>query len=188
MTTARVLVLCGPSGVGKTTIAAAIATLHPDLYLSVSATTRPPRLTERDGGDYDFMTPEEFDDAERRGEFLETAQVFSKYRYGTPRRPVEAALSRGQNVLLEIDVQGARSIKAAMPDSVTVFIMPPSWEDLERRLRARGTERPDAVERRLSTAQLELTQAAEFDYRVVNDDLERAIGQVDAILMGPAGR
>jgi guanylate kinase len=180
----RVLVLCGPSGVGKTTIAAAIATMHPNVFLSVSATTRPPRPNERDGGNYHFMTPGEFEAAERRGEFLETATVFSKHRYGTPRGPVERALAEGRDVVLEIDVQGARSVKSAMPDAVVVFIAPPSWDSLERRLRGRGTERPEALERRLATAREEMKAAPEFDRLVVNEDLEKAIAEVDHVLMG----
>jgi guanylate kinase len=154
------------------------------MYVSVSATTRPPRDSERDGVDYHFRTVEEFDAARAGNMFLETAQVFSKHWYGTPRQPVDDALRSGRDVLLELDVQGARRVKQAMPEAITVFIEPPSWAVLEKRLRSRGTERPEAIERRLSTAKSELEAAGEFDFQVVNDDLERAIAQVDGILMG----
>jgi len=121
---------------------------------------------------------------ESRGEFLETAEVFGANRYGTPRPPVERALASGRPVLLEIDVQGARQVKKAMPEAVTVILLPPSWEVLQARLRGRGTEDAAALERRLATAKSELALAETFDYRVVNDDLEDAVTQVDRILMG----
>lgn len=180
--TGRVLVLCGPSGVGKTTIAAAIGMVRAGIFVSVSATTRPPRPGERTGGQYVFLTREQFDEAEQRGEFLETATVFGQHRYGTPRAPVEAAIAEGRDVLLEIDVQGARMVKQSLPEAITIFILPPSWEVLERRLRGRGTEDPDAVARRLLTAKDELALASQFDHRVVNEDLESTIAEVDRIL------
>jgi len=121
---------------------------------------------------------------ERRGEFLENAKVFGANRYGTPRTPVRAALADGRPVLLEIDVQGAGQVKAAMPEAMTVILLPPSWEALEARLRGRKTEDAAALERRLAVAKQELAAAAEFDHQVVNDDLEVAVGQVDRILMG----
>lgn len=119
-----------------------------------------------------------------RGEFLETAEVFGANRYGTPRPPVEKALADGRPALLEIDIQGARQVKRAMPHAVTVILVPPSWDALEARLRGRGTEDPAALERRLATARQELALAREFNHRVVNDDLEDAVAQVDRILMG----
>ena len=161
-----------------------VAARRPEIFLSVSATTRMPRPEEVHGREYLFLSEQEFAAVEARGEFLETATVHGTRRYGTPRPPVELALAAGRPVLLEIDVQGARIVKKRMPEAVTVFIDPPSWEVLEGRLRGRGTEDSDAVARRLATAREELATAAEFDRRVVNDDLEDAAAQVDRILVG----
>ena len=149
--------------------------------MSVSATTRPRREGETDGADYLFLTEEAFDAMEAAGDFLETAVVHGN-RYGTPWKPVEEALARGRDVILEIDVQGARSVRKARPDAVAVFVEPPSWEILEVRLRARGTDDGAVVERRLANAREELSAAPEFDERVVNDDLEEAVRRVDRIL------
>ncbi|MHB8511356.1 MAG: guanylate kinase [Actinomycetota bacterium] len=182
----KLFVLSGPSGVGKTTIAHRIAAMHHDLMLSVSATTRSPRPGEKDGVNYRFMTPSEFDAAEKQGAFLETATVFGMNKYGTPKGPVEHALAEGNNALLEIDVQGAEAVKRKLPEAILIFIEPPSWEILEQRLRGRGTESEDVLERRLQTARRELQAASKFDFSVVNDDLEAAISGVDRILEGPS--
>jgi guanylate kinase len=149
----------------------------------VSATTRPRREGETDGVDYVFMTPGQFEAAEAAGEFLESAVVHGN-RYGTPKTLVEKALAEGRHVILEIDVQGARSVRKARPDAVAVFIEPPSWEVLAARLTGRGTEDPAVVERRLKNAREELAAAPEFDERVMNDRLEDAVDEVDRILEG----
>jgi guanylate kinase len=157
--------------------------LVPGLRLSVSATTRPPRPSERDGQDYRFVSDEEFDALVREGELLEWAEVFGA-RYGTPRRWVEEALAAGHDVVLEIDVQGAEQVREALPDAVLIFLAPPSLEELERRLRVRGTEDEDTLARRLAKAGWELGRRGWFDHVVVNDDLERASAQVAAIIQG----
>lgn len=176
--------MCGPSGAGKSTIAAAVAARLPAVFLSVSATTRTPRSGEIDGTHYRFVSEAEFAAMEQRGEFLETATVFGSDRYGTPSRPVRDALAAGRPVLLEIDVQGARAVKQAMPEAVTVFVEPPSWEALEARLRGRRTEDAAAMQRRLSTARAELAQAPDFDRRVVNDRLDDAVEELVRIVQG----
>lgn len=155
----------------------------PRLRLSVSATTRPPRPSERDGTDYFFLTDEDFDALARSGGLLEWAEVFG-HRYGTPRPWVEETLDAGVDVVLEIDVQGAAQVREAMPEAVLVFLAPPSLEELERRLRSRGTEDEDMLARRLAEAGWELEQRGWFDHVVVNDDLEGASAQVAAIIDG----
>jgi guanylate kinase len=157
----------------------------PDLELSVSATTRPPRPGERDGVDYHFMSADEFERLAREGELLEHA-TYSGHRYGTPRSEVEPRLAAGRSVVLEIEVQGARQVREAMPEAVQVFIAPPSPGALRERLEGRATDRPEEIERRLSVAEEELAARSEFGYVIVNDDLERAaeelVGLVRAIL------
>lgn len=152
----------------------------------MSATTRRPRPGEENGREYLFMTEQEFAAGVARGDFLEWAE-YRENRYGTPRPPVQQALAAGRPVLLEIDVQGARQVKAAMPEAVTVFVDPPSWQVLERRLRGRGTEDEPAVQRRLAAAKEELDAAGEFDHRIVNDNLADAVAEVDRILVGLPG-
>jgi guanylate kinase len=183
-------VIAGPSGVGKGSIVRRVLELVPDgVVLSVSATTRPARATERDGHDYRFVDEVAFDDLVARGALLEWATVFGD-RYGTPAEAVEAARGAGRDVILEIDVQGARQVRSRVPDAVLVFLVPPSLEELERRLRARGTESEERIRRRLATAEAELAEAEAFDHVVVNDDLETASSQVAAIIdasrRGPA--
>ncbi|MFD1713597.1 guanylate kinase [Amnibacterium flavum] len=172
------VVLAGPTAVGKGTVAGHIRAHHPDVLLSVSATTRSPRPGEIDGTTYFFVSDEQFDRMIADGEFLEWATVHNSHRYGTPRGPIEAALARGRSVLLEIDLQGARQVRAAFPAARLVFLLPPSWEELVRRLVGRGTEDEEERERRLSTAKVELAAQDEFDYKVVNSDVETAAQEV----------
>ncbi len=174
----RLVVLAGPTAVGKGTVAAHIRDNYPDVLLSVSATTRAPRPGESDGVNYYFVDDAEFDRLIEAGELLEYAKVHNSYRYGTPRAPIEKALSEGKSVLLEIDLQGARQVRARMPEATLVFLLPPSWDELVRRLVGRGTE--DAVERarRLDSAQVELAAQDEFDFRVTNTTVGEAAQEV----------
>ena len=158
---------------------------YPDVMFSVSATTRAPRPGEVDGEHYYFISDDEFDRMVRDGEFLEYATVHNAYRYGTPRPPVDAALASGRSVLLEIDLQGARAVRRAMPEALLVFLLPPSWEELVRRLVGRGTEPPAEQARRLETAKVELRAQDEFDVRVVNRDVGQAAREVVELLAVP---
>jgi guanylate kinase len=173
----RLIVLAGPSGVGKGAIVARLLAALPDLELSISATTRRPRPKEDEGRHYYFVDRADFDRMIAAGGFLEWADIFGE-RYGTPREPVERALAEGRDVLVEIDVQGARQVKAANPGAYMVFIKPPSLAELERRLRTRATETDQQVRRRLAKAADELAAEPEFDVTVVNDDLEQAAREV----------
>lgn len=166
--------LAGPTAVGKGTVAAEVRRRYPDVWLSVSATTRPPRPGEVDGVHYRFVDDAAFDAMVAAGDLLEWAVVHGRHRYGTPRVPVEERLAAGVPVLLEIDLQGARQVRASMPDARFVFLAPPSWEELVRRLVGRGTEDEPARERRLATARVELAAEDEFDHTVVNADVRRA--------------
>ncbi|PZU46197.1 MAG: guanylate kinase [Microbacterium sp.] len=177
----RLVVLAGPTAVGKGTVAAHIKAHHPEIHLSVSATTRPPRPGETDGEHYFFVDDSEFDRLIADGELLEHATVHNKYRYGTPKAPIDRALAEGRTVLLEIDLQGARQVRAAAPDATLVFLLPPSWDELVQRLVGRGTENAEERTRRLKTAKVELASQGEFDYRVVNDDVARAAAEVAAL-------
>jgi guanylate kinase len=170
----RLTVLAGPTAVGKGTIAAAVRERHPEVWISVSATTRPPRPGEVDGTHYHFVSDSEFDEMVARGDFLEWAVVHGVARYGTPRAPVEEALAAGRPALLEIDLQGARQVRATMPDALFVFLKPPSWEELVRRLVGRGTEAEDDRRRRLDTAIEELAAESEFDVTIVNREVHDA--------------
>ncbi|TNM64517.1 guanylate kinase [Streptomyces sp. NP160] len=174
----RLVVLAGPTAVGKGTVAADVRARYPQVWLSVSATTRAPRPGEVDGVHYLFTSEAAFDALVEQGQMLEWAVVHGRHRYGTPRGPVEQALAAGTPVLLEIDLQGARQVKAVMPDAHFVFLAPPSWEELERRLVGRGTEGPEERERRLSTARVELAAEGEFDTTIVNDDVSRAADEL----------
>jgi len=177
----RLLVLAGPTAVGKGTVAAHIRAHHPEIMLSVSATTRAPRPGEVDGQHYYLVDDAEFDRLIADGELLEWATVHNKHRYGTPRGPIEAALAEGRTVLLEIDLQGARQVRAAAPDATLVFLLPPSWDELVDRLVGRGTEDAEERARRLRTARVELASQNEFDFRVVNDTVEQAADEIAAL-------
>jgi guanylate kinase len=174
----RLVVLAGPTAVGKGTVSTYIRENHPEVRLSVSATTRAPRPGETEGVSYYFVDDEGFDRMISAGEFLEWAVVHNRSRYGTPRPPIDEALASGKSVLLEIDIQGARQVKAAMPEAVLVFLLPPTWEELVRRLIGRGTESLEEQERRLTTAKVELAAQDEFDHRVVNSDVQAAAAEV----------
>ncbi|MET2716518.1 guanylate kinase [Streptomyces harbinensis] len=177
----RLTVLSGPSGVGKSTVVAHMRKAHPEVWLSVSATTRPPRPGEQHGVHYFFVDDEEFDKLVANGELLEWA-AFAGNRYGTPRRAVLDRLEAGDPVLLEIDLQGARLVRSSMPEARLVFLAPPSWEELVRRLTGRGTEPPDVIERRLTEARKELAAEAEFDVTLVNTSVEDVAGELLALL------
>lgn len=178
----RLIVLCGPAGVGKGTVLGRVREQHPQIWLSVSATTRKPRPGEVDGVNYFFMTEQEFLAKEDAGEFLETADVFGLAHYGTPVKPVVEHLEQSIPVILEIDIQGARSIKQRAGelglDVVTVFIAPPSFEELKRRLVGRGTETPEQQAKRLETAKIELAAEPEFDKVIVNNVVDDAANEL----------
>lgn len=178
----RLIVLCGPAGVGKGTVLGRVREQHPQIWLSVSATTRKPRPGEVDGVNYFFMTEQEFLAKEDAGEFLETADVFGLAHYGTPVKPVVEHLEQNIPVILEIDIQGARSVKQRAGelglDVMTVFIAPPSFEELERRLVGRGTETPEQQEKRLETAKIELAAEPEFDKVIVNNVVDDAANEL----------
>jgi len=174
----RLTVLAGPTAVGKGTVSADIRDRYPEVWLSVSATTRPARPGEVDGRHYHFVDAATFDAMIERGELLEWAVVHGVNRYGTPRRAVEEALREGRPALLEIDLQGARQVRESMPEALFVFLGPPSWEELVRRLVGRGTETEAERERRLDTARLELAAEKEFDVTIINDDVHRATDEL----------
>ncbi len=174
--------LAGPTAVGKGTVAARVRENHPDVWISVSATTRDPRPGEIDGVHYFFVDDAHFDQMVEAGEFLEWALIHGTARYGTPRQPVADALAAGRLALLEIDLQGARQIRETMPDALFVFLAPPSWEELVRRQRGRGTEDAAERERRLETARTELAAESEFDVTIVNREVEQACEELVALM------
>ena len=178
----RLTVLAGPTAVGKGTVAAYIREHHPEVWLSISATTRPPRPGEIDGVHYFFVSDEAFDAMVARGEMLEWAVVHGRAKYGTPRGPVDAALAAGRPTLLEIDLQGARQVRESAPDAFFVFLSPPSWDELVRRLVGRGTEPAEVIARRLETARVELAAESEFDATVVNSSVQEAVDQLVALM------
>jgi guanylate kinase len=182
----RLTVLSGPSGVGKSTVIAHIRRSHPQVWLSVSATTRQPRPGETEGIEYHFVDDAQFDKMIFAGEFLEHA-TFAGNRYGTPRGPVLEHLAAGVPTLLEIDLQGARQVRAAMPEAFLIFLKPPSWEDLVHRLTGRGTEPPEVVADRLEIAAEELAHEAEFDTVVVNESVGSAAHAVVTLMINPPG-
>ena len=178
-----VLIVSGPSGSGKSTLVKKILQL-PGTLLSVSCTTRAPRKTESDGKWYNFVSEAEFQQMVARGEFLEYAQVFGKNWYGTPRKWIDEARTQKKDLVLEIDVQGALQVKQKLPGAVAVFVLPPSRADLEHRIRARGQDSEDEIERRLERARQEMLSYSSYDFAIINDDLERAGREVQAIAVG----
>jgi len=180
-----VLVLSGPSAVGKSTVVRRLREQVPNLHFNVSATTRAPRPGELDGIDYHFVSAERFQKMIDSGELLEWAEIHGGlHRSGTPSAPVIDAAAIGKPVLIEVDLAGARSIKKAMPEVITVFLAPPSWEELKQRLTGRGTETPETMARRLATAEAELAAQGEFDVVVVNSQLDSACSQLVTLLVG----
>jgi len=176
------VVLAGPTAVGKGTVAAYIRDHHPEVFLSVSATTRPPRPDEVNGVHYWFVSDAEFDQLVADGDMLEWAVVHRVARYGTPRRPVEEALAAGRPAMLEIDLQGARQVRQTMPEALFVFLAPPSWEELVRRLVGRGTESEEERTRRLETARVELAAETEFDVTLVNHEVHAVAAELVALM------
>jgi len=178
-----VLIVSGPSGSGKSTLVEKILEL-PGTMLSISCTTRQPRKTEGDGRWYNFVTESEFQQMVARGDFLEYAQVFGKNWYGTPRKSIDEALAQKTDLVLEIDVQGALQVKHKLPGAVAVFVLPPSRAELENRIRARGQDSEDEIARRLERARQEMLNYSSYDFAIINDDLERAGKEVQAIAIG----
>ena len=177
----KLIVLTGPSGVGKGTLMQKLLQLHPELYYSVSATTRSPRPGEINGQNYYFITRSQFEKLVAQGEFLEWAEFAGNY-YGTPRAAVLEQIQSGKLVILEIELEGARQIRTSYPNALSIFILPPSFSELEKRIRGRGQDSQEAIARRLNRAQEEIEAAAEFDIQIVNDDLKTALNQIEAVL------
>ena len=178
----RTFIISGPSGVGKGTIVKALMEARPDIFLSVSATTREPRKGEQDGVHYHFIDAARFRALIEEDAFLEYAEYVGNF-YGTPKKFVDAAMEEGRDVILEIDVQGATQVSAKRPDAITIFVVPPSWEALEQRLRDRGTDSEEKLQKRLVRAKVELQAAASYQYMVINDTVEEAVREVSAIML-----
>ncbi len=178
----KTFIVSGPSGVGKSTVLRALFQGRDDLYFSVSATTRPPREGEVDGKDYHFITADRFRSMIEEDAFLEYAEYVSTF-YGTPKKYVDEAMDAGKDAILDIEIQGAAQVSAKRPDTVRIFIAPPSWEELERRLTARGTDTPEKIQKRLLRAKVELDSASGYDYFVINDTVEQAVEELRAILL-----
>lgn len=175
------IILSAPSGCGKSTVVQKLLEKRPGLRFSVSATTRRPREGEVDGKDYYFITRERFAEMVEKGEFLEHAEYVENC-YGTPRAPVERELAAGHDVLLDIEIQGAMQVHGKMPEAVMVFLLPPSFEELEKRLVLRGKDSPEVIRERLEVARRECAEAPKYDYRIVNDDVDRAVAEFDAVI------
>ncbi|BAT56295.1 guanylate kinase [Nostoc sp. NIES-3756] len=179
----KLIVLTGPSGVGKGTLMRSLLQRHPELYYSVSATTRAPRPGEVDGKNYYFISRSKFEQLVAQGEFLESAEFAGNY-YGTPREAVLHQVQSGKLVVLEIELEGARQIRTSFPQALNIFILPPSFEELERRIRGRGQDSEEAIARRLQRAKEEIQAADEFDIQIVNDDFETALSAIETALFG----
>lgn len=177
----KTFIICGPSGVGKGTVVSRLLETDPTLYFSVSATTRAPRAGEEDGVHYHFLTRERFQEWIDAGDFLEHAQFVGNF-YGTPRRYVDEAMDQGRDVLLDIEIQGAEQIHQKRPEAVRIYIAPPSWEELERRLTGRGTEDGEKIRSRLARGREEFAAARDFDYLVINDTVDHAVAEIRAIM------
>lgn len=178
----KTFIISGPSGVGKSTVLGALFEGRDDLYFSVSATTRAPRPTETPDVDYHFIEAETFRQWIEDGEFLEYAEYVGNF-YGTPKKYVDAAMDEGKDVILDIEIQGATQVHELRPNVVRIFIAPPSWEELERRLTARGTDSPEKVQKRLLRAKVELENAGHYDYFVINDTVDNAVAELRAIML-----
>jgi guanylate kinase len=187
MTGPRLFVVAAPSGAGKTTLVHALTRNHPELRFSISYTTRPQRRNEANGVDYLFVDVEEFERLRAADALLESATVFDNY-YGTSRKQVDTHLADGHNVILEIDWQGARQVRESMPECRSVFILPPSRDELERRLRDRRTDTEDVINRRLRDALSDMSHWDEFDYVIINDELDRAVADLEAVIRGDGAR
>jgi guanylate kinase len=179
--TGQLVVITGPSGVGKGTIVKSLLQRHPEFFLSISATTRQPRLGEIDGQDYYFLSVEQFQTMIKQSELLEWAEYAGNY-YGTPKQPVIEQIDIGKTVILEIEVLGARQIQQTFPSAIRIFIVPPSLAELENRLRGRGNDSEEAIIKRLAKARAEIDATGEFDYQIVNDNLAKAIAEIETIL------
>ncbi len=181
------VVVTGPSGVGKDTVLSRLKALHRPYHFAVTATTRPSRPEETDGVDYFFLSDQQYDEMLAKGEFLENATVYD-YRYGVPKPPIREALAAGKDVVMRTDIQGARYIKSVCPGAVTVFLLPPSRDELEWRLRSRATDTSEQLDIRLRTARDEMAAAEEFDHTLVNDDLNACVDAIERILTAERSR
>ncbi len=184
MAKGKLIVLTGPSGVGKGTLLRSLLKRHPEFFLSVSVTTRKPRMGEINGKHYEFVTRQQFYQMVENGDLLEWAE-FAGNCYGTPRQPVDQQIRQGNSVILEIELAGARQIRQTFPEALRIFVLPPSLEELELRLRGRGQDSEEAIARRLQHAQTEIDAASEFDVQVINDDLANALSRIEDVLCTP---